>query len=96
MVIVLLVRCFKSTAKGEHMVNTARLNALLREEGITKYKLSRVLGISRQSLSNKINNKTKFTSMQVLAIKRLFGLDNDTLVSIFFEGDGACEAPLEA
>ena len=78
------------------MVDTTRLNSALHEVGLPKYKLARILGISRQSLSNKINNKVSFKASEVVTVRNLLKLSPETLMAIFFADNGASKAPEEA
>ena len=78
------------------MVNTERLNKELVKLGMRKDKLAIELKISRQSLSNKINNRTAFKSSEVMFIKDLLGLDPDNCMEIFFARPGDFKSPKEA
>ncbi len=77
------------------MVNTDKLNSVIKEKGYTKESIARRLGISKQSLSNKINNKTPFRDTEVLFLKELLHLSDAAFVSIFFAKGFDCESKLE-
>ena len=48
--------------------------------------LATALGISRQSISNKIGEKkSEFTNSEIKTIKTLLGLTDEELIEIFFE-----------
>lgn len=77
------------------MVNTDKLNSVIKEKGYTKESIARRLGISRQSLSNKINNKTPFRDTESLYLKELLELSDVQFVSIFFVSEFDNKSKLE-
>ena len=66
------------------MVDTARLNDAINEAGIKRAKLASSMGISRQSLANKINNRTEFRSEEAMYLMHTLGLNPEAFVAIFF------------
>ncbi len=66
------------------MVNKEKLNEAIRDSGFQKKFLCVKLGISKQSLHNKMNNKTEFKSQEVLALKHVLNLNDQDFLSIFF------------
>ena len=66
------------------MVDTKTLNSLIKNKGIRKDAIAMQLGITKQSLSNKINNKTEFKMSEVSEIRVILGIANDEIVPIFF------------
>lgn len=69
------------------MVNTDNLNDAIRNAGYFKWHLASVLGMSRQNLSNKINNKTSFAASEMKQLKKVLKLSDDRFVEIFFADD---------
>ena len=77
------------------MVNTKVLNRIIREAGIRKDSIASSLGISKQSLSNKINNKTEFKMGESSEIRAMLHLDADSVMSVFFASRLDCESNQE-
>lgn len=63
-----------------------KLKALLVEHGETQAKLAEALGISRVTLSSKINEKkgAVFTQPEISAIKKRYALSDTQISEIFF------------
>ncbi len=61
-----------------------QITALLNERGMTKKALASYLGISVQSLYNKMYGMQLFTQDEILKIKALFNLSPEQLDDIFF------------
>lgn len=61
----------------------------LRGKIIEKYgsqaEFSKVLGISQNTLSKKMNNKARFSSDDIVKIKELLNIPNDEVNSYFFD-----------
>ena len=83
----------RSTKKENIMVNRTKLNKAIDAKGYRKKYLAGLLGISRQSLSNKISGKTPFKSEEVCILKDTLELSDVLLVEIFFASSGVCHAP---
>lgn len=66
------------------MVNTDKLNDAIKTAGLRKDGIAVSLGISRQALSNKINNKTEFRASEAKWLKDSLHLSSDSFVEIFF------------
>ena len=66
------------------MVNTAKLNRAIAEKGYRKDYIAGLLGISRQSLSNKFAGKTAFKAEEVCILRDTLELSDTLLVEIFF------------
>lgn len=47
--------------------------------------LSKALGISNTTLSNKTNGKAEFTQSEILKIKKRYSLSSEEVDSIFFD-----------
>ena len=59
------------------MTDTLKLKAKIMEKGMK-------MQLSANALSNKINNKKDFKVSEIWAIKDLFQLSNNEIISIFF------------
>ena len=73
------------------MVNTEKLNEAILKAGYYKQYLASVLGISRQNLSNKINNRVSFSGREVKTLKRMLDLSDSQFVEIFFADECSSE-----
>lgn len=58
------------------MTNTKKLKGRIIEEGTTQGKLAEILGISRQALSLKINDKSDFTASEIAKLCEILKIDN--------------------
>lgn len=47
------------------MTNTKELERIIKESGLKKSYIAKIIGLSRQGFSNKINNKSPFTSTEI-------------------------------
>lgn len=67
-------------------MNSAKLLGVIKENNDTQEKLAIALGITRNTLSNKIHerNGAVFTLPEIKAIKKRYNLDDVTLNLIFF------------
>lgn len=74
----------KSTKQGEDMVNTNKLQGVMKEKRISVQDLAKKIGVSATTLYRIIQNNGKsFTVAQVEIIKEILCLDNAALVEIF-------------
>ena len=63
------------------------LRSIMVRHGDTNASLAAYLGITEQSVSNKINeNGTEFKQGEIFKIKSRYGLDGDMVDRIFFAG----------
>lgn len=66
-------------------MNKALLRSVMALNGDTNAALAKYLGITEQSVSNKINeNGTEFKQGEIAKIKIRYGLDSATVDQIFF------------
>jgi len=66
-------------------VNRKLLRGVMALHGDTNAKLAAYLGITEQSMSNKINgNGTEFKQGEIVKIKARYNLDSDMVDRIFF------------
>lgn len=66
------------------MVNYAKLRGLMAERGMEVNKLARILSISRQAASNKINGKTSISLTDAQSIATALNMTKDERDMIFF------------
>lgn len=66
------------------MVLTDKLNEAIKAKGLRKDSIAASLGITKQSLSNKINNKTDFRGGEAKWLKDSLDLSPESFVEIFF------------
>ena len=69
------------------MTNILLLKAKLMELGLTQDQLAEMIGISKASLSYKINNRRDFTISETLKIQKALGLTREERDQIFFAKD---------
>lgn len=58
------------------MTDTNKLKAKIVESGLTQAKVAKMLGISCQSLSYKINNKVDFKATEINCLCRILDISN--------------------
>lgn len=67
------------------MVNTQYLDDLIKSKGFKKDFIAEKLGISRQSLHNKITNNREFTGLEIKKLCEILGITNwKEINAIFF------------
>ena len=66
------------------MTDTQMLMELANEKGVTKVALAAHLGLSRQGLDNKLNNKYEFKQSEIEKITKLLKLTKEQEKDIFF------------
>ena len=64
--------------------NFNRLRGKIIERYGSQAKFAKELGLSQNSLSRKMNNKTRFTSTDMVKIKELLSIPNNELDAYFF------------
>ncbi len=64
--------------------NFKRLRGKIIEKYGSQAKFAESLGVSQNSLSRKMNNKTRFSSNDVIKIKELLGIPDNEINSYFF------------
>lgn len=69
------------------MTNTLYLEEVIKNSGLKKECLATALGITRQSLTNKINNKTMFNGAEIKVLMGILRLSNKDTMRIFFADD---------
>lgn len=68
-------------------MNSNLLRSVMALHGDTNVSLANFLGITEQSVSNKINEKgTEFKQGEICMIKARYNLDSDMVDRIFFAG----------
>lgn len=66
------------------MTDTNLLKSVLMKNGITSEQLADRIGVSRATMSYKMNNKRDFTSQEIKAIVRILALEVEEMNAIFF------------
>lgn len=66
------------------MTDTLEIKKLIRMKGYTLDSLSKKIGISRTSLSYKINNLVEFNAQEIKQIQNVLDLSNEQRDYIFF------------
>jgi transcriptional regulator with XRE-family HTH domain len=73
--------------EGLRLVNKNRLAGKITENGFTQRSLARHVGMSKNSMCNKINGKTSFNTVEVENICNVLGITSSTeKADIFFAG----------
>lgn len=65
------------------MTNTKMLNEAILETGFKKEWIAKRMGITRASLSEKINNKREFKASEVVKLSKILSLPNEKREIIF-------------
>lgn len=74
-----------ATAKEVCVTNKKMLRSIMMRHGDTNASLAKYLGITEQSVSNKINeNGTEFKQGEIAKIKVKYNLDSEAIDQIFF------------
>ncbi len=67
------------------MTNTLKLRALLIENNLTNEDVAKLVGISKQSFSLKLNNKREFKVSEIKKLSMILNIvDASDIISIFF------------
>lgn len=66
------------------MTDTLEIKKIIRMKGFTLDTLSKKIGISRTSLSYKINNIVEFNEQEIKHIQKILELSNEQRDHIFF------------
>ena len=66
------------------MTDTNRFKAAIALAGMKAGDLAKLINMSEQSLSYKINNKRQFTAVEIVKITEALGLTQDEQQRIFF------------
>ena len=66
------------------MINSLELENVIASSGYKRDFIADKCGCTRQSLKNKIDNKTKFNVDEVKALCDLLNIDAERMVSLFF------------
>ncbi len=65
-------------------LNAAKLKEAIKSSGITMTMISSRIGMSRESLYNKIEKKTEFTVSEIVKLSEILGLSTERRDEIFF------------
>lgn len=69
------------------MTDTVEFKIALVKIGMSMNELAKKIGISRTSLSYKVNNKVEFTAKEIHAIRNCLNLTEAEMNKIFFAND---------
>lgn len=70
------------------MTDTSKFREIVRISGIPMYKVAEHLGISPQSLYNKIGNATQFTQSEMIKFREIFpNVSDEEFNQIFLKGE---------
>lgn len=67
------------------LTNSEWLETRIKNSGFKKQFIAEKLGISLNSLNNKISGRTLFTAQEAVGLKMLIGITEDQFDLIFFE-----------
>lgn len=67
------------------MIDYPKLKGLMAERGLTVVQLAHILGVSRQTASDKVNGNTKITLTEAQTIAKALRMDKEERDSIFFK-----------
>lgn len=69
------------------MVSTQYFEDVIKKSGLKKGFIAEKCGITTQTFTNKILNKSEFTASEIKIISKVLGLSPKTLKDIFFADD---------
>lgn len=70
------------------MTDTSKFREVVRISGIPMYKVAEMLGITPQSLYNKIGNATEFTQSEMAKFREIFpDVTDEEFNQIFLKGE---------
>lgn len=61
-----------------------RIKILMNDKGIKRSYLAKMMGISYNTLTNKLNGKGEFSAIQIVKLKDILELDDELSINIFF------------
>lgn len=64
-----------------------RIKKILKYKGIKRIYLAKMMGISYNTLTNKLNGKSEFSALEVAKIKQILELNDELSINIFFNPD---------
>ena len=66
------------------MIDSKELNRIIRDSGMKREHIAKILGITSNSLKNKIEGRTDFKSKEILVLKKILNLSIGQIGQIFF------------
>lgn len=66
------------------MTNSLMLKEIIEESGISVTAIARKMGITREGLYKKLNNKTEFKASEIVLMQKILSLSNKKRDEIFF------------
>ena len=67
------------------MIDYARLKGLMAERNLTVVELAHILGVSRQTASDKVNGNTKITLTEAQTIAKALHMNKEERDTVFFK-----------
>lgn len=67
------------------MIDYSRLKGLMAERGLTVVQLAHMLGVSRQTASDKVNGNTRITLTEAQTIAKALHMDKEERDAVFFK-----------
>lgn len=64
--------------------NYSKLRGKIKEVFLTQERFAQAIGMGNVSLSNRLNNKSKFTQSEILKACNVLGIDGRDIVDYFF------------
>ncbi len=61
-----------------------RIKTLIRYRGIKRSYVAHKMGISYNTLTNKLNGKGEFSAIQIVKLREILELDDELSINIFF------------
>ncbi len=74
-------------------MNKGNLKNVIESKGISMTFIAKKIGISRESLYNKVQGKTEFKASEIVKISSLLSLTNKEREMIFFTTDSELNSP---
>lgn len=74
----------KGTKGDERLTDSKELEKVISASGFRRDHIASKCGLTRQSLKNKIDNKTKFNIDEVKALCDLLHIDTEQMLRLFF------------
>lgn len=75
------------------MTDTAKLKKAIEDSGLKKGQIAKLMGITRASLCNYVNNRSEFRASHIEKLSEILKLDTDQRMAIFFANSGGFNPP---
>ena len=61
-----------------------RIKKILKYKGVKRIYLAKMMGISYNTLTNKLNGKSEFSALEIAKVKQILELNDELSINIFF------------